>query len=326
MAWLKEAFPGRFFSGKIFFFSNSLPSPGFIYGRTERQKQVDLWWIKWYGRDMSKISKILQAIPLRRIRQIGSGVEDFYRSHTPPIPSNTSVGDLFHAAYAEDEASLADLTPYRHRMAWRITRHLLAPITAPLQDVPAERLEPPPQEDLPNLVKLLNLHEGTLKDPHAGRYGLYGLLTSENSELYTIAYPTREDLLHYEARLVEECYNILIEKSVIGLEQHIKLNYNFNTAENTLLCQFASQRSQFRLNYSLEQEKAMILTRLENIANKAQQSLDIRAELAALKVHAVITGLGKVDPPDEMTTIIDAIESVSLEEDRKARITYEEEN
>jgi len=272
---------------------------------------------------MSNISKILQAIPLRKIRQIGSGVEEFYKSHTPPIPSNASVGDLFHAVYAEDEASLADLTPYRHRTAWRITRHLLGSPT-PLQDAPAERLEPPPQADLPDLIKKLNLHQGTLRDPHAGRYGLYGLLT-EDPELYTIAYPTGEDLLHYEARLVEECYNILIEKSVTGLEQHIKLNYNFNTQENLLLCQFASQRSQFRLNYSLDQEKAMILTRLEHIANRAQQSLDIRAELAALKVHAVITGLGKVDPPDEMTTIIDAIDSVGLEADKRM-ITYEEEN
>ncbi len=154
------------------------------------------------------------------------------------------------------------------------------------------------------IIKELHIFRSGSKNPNEGRLGLIGLLDPTTIRL---AFPSRIEICTWEGMLVEEACQWLVEHSQQRVRQQLHDHYGLMPHECLSVIKMAKIHARKQLEGDTEEDKAIMVMRLEDFAKRARGSLDIRAELAALKQLSIIQGLARIDADDWVREMVDSI-------------------
>lgn len=161
----------------------------------------------------------------------------------------------------------------------------------------------------------LHIERGSRTDPAQGRYGLYGL---EDPSLIRLSFPSRLQILAWEDMVVEEAFRCMAEQGQAAAEDFLADTYGLRTFETLSLIKLAKGKARKRLENDLDEDRAVMIYRLDEVARRAKDGMDLRTELGALKQMALVMGLGRSDPEDSLRDMIDVVARVAGES-RKSR-------
>lgn len=166
------------------------------------------------------------------------------------------------------------------------------------------------------IVKHLHIEAGSKLDPTLGKYGLMGLF--EPSLVRTL-FPTRTQILFWEAMLVEEVGHLLITKSVVETKKYLIDKYGFEDYETANLISLG--RNNISLQYTgttEETDKHMMLAKLEDYIRRSREALNLDAEFKALKQMALIQGLSEQAEDGGMKDFVEAVRKIGVEKHTRA--------
>ena len=160
----------------------------------------------------------------------------------------------------------------------------------------------------------LYIRRGSTVLPDYGEYGLKGLF---KRELVRLLWPSRHELVTLEYMLIDELIRELTEKGEIQARKHLVIKYGFMQHEALELLHLALRKTKDRVISDTEIVRAKMVLRLEHLAQEASESCDVRAELAAFRLLAQITGLLVEVEDDKVESLVGAIRK--LQENREER-------
>lgn len=158
------------------------------------------------------------------------------------------------------------------------------------------------------VVKRFGMERGAPRDRQQGFYGLRFVFDPAMTRL---VWPSRWDIMACEIDLVEEVLKNTIAKGVGHARNEVRDNYGFSDRETQTLINIARTVAQKRVAHDIEEQRAMMVMRLDAIIERAQNALDVRAELLALKAQASVLGLNKGEPEDLAKDFVRVVDKVS---------------
>lgn len=200
-----------------------------------------------------------------------------------------------------------------------------------------EAYDPSDPEDDPELhrwarhfseiARTLNIGEGSTDAPRMGQRGLRGL---SDPQWCRLLFPTRTEILAFEEYLVNRTLEVLVEGedplgqgissasggSPIGTRGamvFLTRKYGLLPREAQGIISMARDRGKERADGDLEQNRAMMVLRLESFIARIRQInfADTRSELMALKQLAIVQGLAKADVQDDLAEILRGFDNVA---------------
>lgn len=131
-------------------------------------------------------------------------------------------------------------------------------------------------------------------------------------------FPPKEQILQLEQELVEEAMLDLQEKSTKRLLLDLRENKGLTLPEALIVLALARRKLQDLFGTTnTEQDRALVLARLEALYERAKEALDLRAEIAALKLIAMVQGLTSKDPEQLETEFMKVVGAVSAYQEKK---------
>ena len=158
------------------------------------------------------------------------------------------------------------------------------------------------------LADHLGMWSGSRADPELGRMGLRGLL---DPMLVRDLFPTRLQLLTWEAMIVDETLNKLLGSGVPITRQWLSYKYGLTEDEITGVVKMARRAASVRTASEIEDEKSIMVLRLEDYIRRCRETTDMRGEMLAMKQLAIVHGFAQVEANDEMTDFINIVKGVS---------------
>ena len=158
------------------------------------------------------------------------------------------------------------------------------------------------------VVKRFGMERGSARDRQQGFYGLRFVFEPKMTRL---VWPSRWDIMACENDLVEEVLKDTISKGVGHARNELREKYGLTDREVQVLVNIARTVAQKRVAHDIEEQRAVMVMRLDSIIERAQNNLDVRAELLALKAQASVLGLNKGEPEDLAKDFVRAVEKVS---------------
>lgn len=162
--------------------------------------------------------------------------------------------------------------------------------------------DPPNDEALTRFVAaidaandFLGLDRGTYVDPDLGRHGIAGL---NDPNLVRLAFPSRDALLRLEAKLAEESLELITFEGVVVARRKLCTKHGLRTHEAEFLIRLGKLEAKKRASAEPEEERALMILRLEAYIQTARDRMIPREELAGLKQLAIVQGLAKIEPED----------------------------
>lgn len=141
----------------------------------------------------------------------------------------------------------------------------------------------------------LFLSRGSIKDRDQGRYGLLGLT---DPALCPLACPTLPEMLMWELFLVDEVTTLLASTGEHLIDTTLREHYGLLPDETRAVIAQARRAIRERTDLDIEEQRALMVMRIQDVIHRAQQALDPRAELAGLKLLSQTVGLTKAEPKD----------------------------
>lgn len=160
------------------------------------------------------------------------------------------------------------------------------------------------------VTRALYVEQGSDTDPDQGRYGLTGLLDIETVRL---AFPTRLQILTWEELITEEAMDLLIDTSVQRTRKLLKQRYGLQAHEITTVLRLAIRLAQLQTSADPEENRSVMVMRLEDYVRRARESIDMRSEMNGLKQMSIVQGLGSEDKQDLFSGMIEAVRNVASE-------------
>jgi hypothetical protein len=279
---------------------------------------------------------------------------------------------MFERAFEDQKLTLADLSPYRVRVAWRAVRWISVKLGAlppelllggmpeqpgdatngldllyrphlpdqfrPLNPdrptrklmeivreccrlcdpVPYERLHPNTDaivtDEKPGFTLLptaqtaefwvkafdvaaeyLFLARGSKKNKDQGRYGMLGLTDPQTA---AIACPVPTELMFWEVFLVDEALKMFASKGEHIIDANLREFYGLLPDETRPVLDQARRIIRDRTDLDVNERRALMVLQINDVIARAQESVDHRAELAALKLRSQIEGITRSEPED----------------------------
>jgi len=210
-----------------------------------------------------------------------------------------------------------DEEAYRPRLGLAV---LPPPVPRPLLNSlgePSERYDPREDEALHLYIELLEhlasslyIASGSVEDRTLGRLGLLGLLDARHIRE---TFPSEVQLLAWEEVLIEETLTRIIEHGTPKAREGMWKKHGLQPHELDSLVRIAKARASIRYASDVEEERQLMVLRLEDFVRRSKESFDLRNELAALKQMAVVMGLSRVEADDTMHDFIEVVRKVSDE-------------
>jgi len=157
------------------------------------------------------------------------------------------------------------------------------------------------------IVDYLGLIHGYIEDPQQGSLGFKGM---NDPELIRFIFPDIYSIFQYEAMLVEETLQLLLnsnpKKAMIVLGERYGL---MRFEAQRLVAQARVRAAEDRFS-DMEEERAIQLLTIDNFIERAREALDPRVELRAIHLRSVISGVTKITPKtedDDWSTIADEV-------------------
>lgn len=126
-------------------------------------------------------------------------------------------------------------------------------------------------------------------------------------------WPDAYRLQEYEIHLVGEVLDILLDKGTRNAKLHLKDQHCFRDHEINALIRLAKIESRRRMDADIEEERAVLSMRLEDLIARSREALDMRVELGAIKQLAIVQGVTRAEPEDAMTEFANVIRKVTNE-------------
>lgn len=160
----------------------------------------------------------------------------------------------------------------------------------------------------------LDIISGSREQPHMGKWGLAGLL---DPWYVRQVFPTRFQIVALEQHLVEETLGYLVgPEKQLNAEQRLKNQYGLDRMEVLSLIRMAKAEAGRRTQGDLENDRSLMLLRLEDFCRRCHQGFDLRSELMALKHMAVVLGLARAETGDMMNDMAEVVRTISQERSR----------
>lgn len=142
----------------------------------------------------------------------------------------------------------------------------------------------------------LHIVDGSSLDPEAGVKGMEGL---EDPWIARIAWPSRLQIIAWEDHVVCEALDWLVEEGKEEARNRLQAKYGLQPHEVKRVLRLALAEAGARItNGSVEEERGLMVLKLEKIESRAVRDGQLKVALAASKQSAIVLGLNKVDPDD----------------------------
>lgn len=161
-----------------------------------------------------------------------------------------------------------------------------------------------------SIAQGLYIDQGSKNDPDQGRYGLVGLF---DPHLIRLAFPSRMAIIVYEEMMIQETLDLVIEFGVPEAKRRLKNKYGLQPVELMSLMKMSRVLAQRQMEGDVEEDRSIMLMRLEDYCNRARNALDLRSELSGLKQMSIIMGLAQSHENDPVHEFIDVVRRVSQE-------------
>lgn len=209
---------------------------------------------------------------------------------TPPHPDRTTreLMSLVHKA-----TEIGEPVPYQHLHPTqdRITTSERTGFTL----LPTKQTAPYWTQAFRVVASQLFLQRGSVKDKDQGRLGMVGL---DDPDLCVIACPTIPEVLMWEMFLVDEAMKMLAGYGEHLIDTSLRDHYGLLPFETEAIISQARRAITDRTSIDLEEQRALMVTRIHDVMSRAKDALDPRAELAALKLLSQTVGLTRSEPED----------------------------
>lgn len=140
--------------------------------------------------------------------------------------------------------------------------------------------------------KNLYLLCGSDWDKNQGRYGLMGLLDCRTVRL---SMPSCIQMFAWEAILVEETLEIMVKEGISHTAKILYQKYGFSHRETDSFMRMAKNLARRRTESDAEEDRGVMVLRLEDLIRRSKEGFDLRVEAAALKQLALVQQLNGED-------------------------------
>jgi len=161
---------------------------------------------------------------------------------------------------------------------------------------------------LKGIASAFYMDTGTENDQNAGRYGLAGLLDPWTIRL---AFPSKWQIMAFEGMIVEETLSLIVQGGKTAAREKLKNLYGLQPVEINQMIRIAGAKAIELTRADVDEDRSLMIMRLEEAARKAHIATDIRAEISAFKAIAVIQGLARVEPDNVMSDFISVVRQAS---------------
>lgn len=164
---------------------------------------------------------------------------------------------------------------------------------------------------LRSIADYLGIANGTEKEPHFGRYGLRGLL---EPALVRLLVPSPQEIFLWERLLVTDTTRAVVSFGVSGALRWLQKTHGLDHVESSDLVRQAKAHAKRTLSSDTEEERAIMILRLEDFAKRARKGLSLAGELGALKQLSIVQGFGRIEPEDAVSEFVATVRRVNAEE------------
>lgn len=148
------------------------------------------------------------------------------------------------------------------------------------------------------IARYLTIERGSEEDRDLGRLGLIGLVDRETTRLL---WPSRMQLIYWEEELIAETVELLTEEGTPKTRKRLREKHGLVRHEVQAMIRMALVRIRELAEGDLEDQRSLMVMRLENYIQRSREAMDLRNELAGIKQMALVLGLTKTDPEDALS-------------------------
>lgn len=239
--------------------------------------------------------------------------------HTRVLDQHQTLQELDASAWTRALVTLPGGGAHRAR-----TRACLS--SGPLSLLPPAAPDPLPADydpalDLPLvhycqalqcLAEDLSISAGTQTDPNLGRYGILGLLSPLTVRL---ACPSPEELLAWERTLISDALSVQLSRGTQGAYAWLEATHGLHSHEGRPILKAASTEAMERTEGDLEEKRAVMTLRLQDLARRARKSLNLPVQLGAAKLESLVAGFARSEPENLLSEFVNVVRKVNAEED-----------
>lgn len=157
------------------------------------------------------------------------------------------------------------------------------------------------------IAEELQLSSGSAYYPSLGIHGVRPLCDPRTAR---IAWPSTEQIVLFEQILVEDAFQLIVEKSTAEARSETHRKYGLQPYETNEVIKMARRESVYYADSTPEQDAAIMALRLEKLYNQAQEAYDTRAALGALKQLGLVQGLTRTETKNPFDDIVEALGTV----------------
>lgn len=254
-------------------------------------------------------------------------------------------GDVLRNIFKNPQKRQKDDSEQRRFVAWRLCREMLriSGVMASgdnLSDMPLESpdiLENPPRSQWRTrtdplelrVLRLIRENRLGLGPPPIGRplapwikvigilggslgiwnrrFGAEGLEPLMYGETAREAWPPMREILAVEERMLDDVFRILVDKSSAWASDHLIIDYGMTRGESNALVRASRRYALDRTESTVDDDRGMIVTRIEDIILRAKEAADLRTELMAVKALAIVQGAAEQERGSAMEDVISVI-------------------
>lgn len=147
-----------------------------------------------------------------------------------------------------------------------------------------------------------------------GLLGLQGLLDPHQCARCDVS---SAEVLAFEELLLIESLDMLLDKGERAAIKHFREHYGFSHKEATGLLRVVKTQALERSAASIEEKRALMEMRYENMLGRYKETMDMDGELKASKELAKIQGLTRTEPENQAAEFFNVVRAVSARQDNE---------
>lgn len=147
-----------------------------------------------------------------------------------------------------------------------------------------------------------------------GLLGLQGLLDPHQCARCDVR---SSEVLAFEEMILTESLDMLLDTGERAAIRHFKEVYGFSHKEATGLLRVVKVQALERSASSVEEKRALMEMRYENMLGRYKETMDMDGELKASKELAKIQGLTRTEPEDQAAEFFATVARVALKQDQE---------
>lgn len=147
-------------------------------------------------------------------------------------------------------------------------------------------------------------------------YGQIGIAMLRNPIAIHQQFPSRNLIIEFEERLARQASEVLLQTSFSNFTKTVTNRFGLTQGETRSLKRLGLRLASSDNTAEIEERRAVMSGRLENLVERARESLDLKAELGALKIMTLIQGLSATKPEDEVADFVRVVANASKEGSR----------